>query len=55
MIRGLCVFDRGDDEWFAAGSYEVADEHWGALVAVLGCQPPEAGRSYFIEGYALGL
>ncbi|MEO3824724.1 hypothetical protein [Actinomadura sp. B10D3] len=54
-VRELRIFDNGDDEWFAAGSYKVAAEHWPQLIEVLACPPPEAGKSYFIEGYATDL
>jgi hypothetical protein len=51
-VRELRVFDNGDDEWFAAGSYKVTAEHWSRLIEILACPPPEAGKSYFIEGCA---
>ncbi|WP_211238557.1 hypothetical protein [Actinomadura rifamycini] len=54
-VHDLRIFDNGDDEWFAAGSYEVAAEHWPRLIEVLACPPPEVGRSYFIEGHATDL
>lgn len=54
LIRVRHLFDYGDDEWFAY-SYQVTSEHWPQLIEVLGCPPPEAGKSYFIEGYATDL
>ncbi|MFF0525336.1 hypothetical protein ACFYTC_42140 [Actinomadura nitritigenes] len=53
-IRDLHIFDNGDDEWCAL-SYTVTAEHWPQLIEVLACPPPEAGKSYYIEGYATDL
>ncbi|MFS2294737.1 MAG: hypothetical protein FWJ90_18920 [Actinomadura sp.] len=51
FIRVRDLFDYGDDEWFAH-SYQVTDEHWPQLIEILGCPPPETGKSYFVEGCA---
>jgi hypothetical protein len=45
------MFDRGDDEWMAH-CYKVKPDMWPRLIETLGCPPPEASPTYFVEGVA---